>query len=1101
MGSSSQRWRPTGLTSRLRQMRVGTKVVLAVMLPVCTLLAFAVASAIFETWNTEHASSYRAKVRLSFAVSQVADALGNERLAAVLTRLKPGAASRAQFAAAERLTTSAFQQATRQAAHGAAPGGVAASLSTAWRRREALVRRLYQPSLSSEEVVNTYGALTKRLFDATAGLLVGGPSVVSSQAANAYLPLTEAIESASHDALFVASLIALHRSASPSPWYALETGQLDDFSQRAAGPLVAQLRSILASPPALAVQRLESQLVSNTGATVRGISLRRWLSTSAATAAALRALADRDRHSLSPVLAHEVDAPRVRGIRNLGLALVILMVVGALALAVRRSIVGPLSETSVAARKLSRGDLTAEVTYSSPDEIGEVVAAFRDVQATVNRLVEEIADQNRAVRENRLDHRADAAALEGAWAQLLAGMNDSMAAFAELQERQQRAEREFERIFEMSLDLVYVMDFHGYLKRVNPAFERTLGYSPEELMSRPAVDFLHPDDRNLSLDAMSVSVTGEQIGQFENRNMRADGEIRWIQWSARAVPDEGLIYGVGRDVTESRQAAEEQAALRRVATLVARAVASDEVFNAVAKEVGKLLSADIALIGRYGPGPSVTALVGWRSDGAAVPLGRDVKLGGQNVMSLVYSTRAPVRLEEYSKASGEVAKWSRDTGIGSAIGVPITVEGRVWGVMMISLEQEQSWPLGTEERLANFTELAATAIANAQAREELRQVADEQTALRRVATLVARGVAPEVVFDAVAAEVGNFLPAIDVALVGRYTSARSIEFVGGWRNVGEVDWVGTSTTIGGENVSTAVFETGQPARVDHLMDDASAATSVALRTGAHSSAGAPINVEGKLWGVVIVGSVREEALPPGIEHDLAGFTELAATAIANSQAREELAASRARIVATADEARRHIERDLHDGVQQRLIVLGLQLQAARAVASEATPLGEALGQIGKTLASALDELREIASGIHPAVLRHGGLRAAIRVLARRSPVPVEVDVPADLHLSERLKVAAYYVVSEALTNVTKHAGASGVEIRADADDEWLELVIHDDGIGGATIGAGSGLLGLTDRVEALGGRIQIVSPPSEGTTVRVNLPLAPVKTDLALNPV
>jgi signal transduction histidine kinase len=297
-----------------------------------------------------------------------------------------------------------------------------------------------------------------------------------------------------------------------------------------------------------------------------------------------------------------------------------------------------------------------------------------------------------------------------------------------------------------------------------------------------------------------------------------------------------------------------------------------------------------------------------------------------------------------------------------------------------------------------------------------------------------------------------------------------------------------------------VFESKQPARVGHLGDDATSAAAFDRQTASRSSAGAPISLEGRLWGLIAVGSIHEAGLPQGIERELAGFTELVATAIANTDAREQLLASRARVLAAADEARRRIERDLHDGVQQRLVALGLQLHAAHGMAQGSPVLNEQLSQLGRGLASVLFELREISTGVHPAILRHGGLRSAIRALARLSPVPVELDLTEDLSLGDRAEVAAYYVVSEALTNVAKHAQASSVEICVRVHDSQLELMIRDDGVGGATTGAGSGLIGLADRVEAIGGRIQIISPPGEGTTLNVTLPCAPAATSPALDP-
>ena len=1086
-------------------MRVGTKLLLLAMLPVCCVVGLAVVSGVSNYRTASRLSSYRAEARLSFVLAPLAVDLAHERRAAVLVRLDPGAAADAQLVAYERATTLAFEQARARAVRVAAPVDVVGELDAARRQRQALVLQLDAGSLGPAPAIAGYSVITENVI-ALAGALDGeAPSPASARAASAYGSILQAIESASRERVFLTTLLAprgARQQPTADPWGALEAAELNAFRQNAAGPLVGDLEAVLFSPAGTTVQRLRDELAADPATATRSTTLQQWLSISGTRVDALRGVAGAAGRSLDAVVSDELGSAHARAVRDLALSLVVLALVTAVALALRRSIARPLSEVSAAARGLARGEIAAGVEYSSQDEIGDVAAAFRDVHATAERLVDEIRAKNRAVRENRLEHRADASGLEGVWSQLLAGMNDTMASFAELQKRREHAERETARIFEMSLDLLCVIGFDGYFKRVNPAFERTLGYSRQALLSRPGFHFAHPDDLERSREIFSSLRQGEQVAHFENRNVCSDGSVRWLQWSARAVPEEALIYAVARDVTESRRAAEEQAALRRVATLVARAAAPDLVFAAVAEEAGRLLSADIALIGRYAAGPSVTAIVAWRRDGREnpVPLGRDVPLGGENIMSRVFAEGGPVRIEAYSKASGALAELGRASRMGSAVGVPIEVEGRLWGVMMISLEHERPWPPDTEERLANFTDLAATAIANAEARAELRYFAEEQTALRRVATLVARGVAPEVAFAAVAEEVAKVLPGVDLALLGRYTPDQSIEFVGGWSSVGEADWVGKTVRIGGQNVSTAVFETEQPARVDHLNDDAMPLTAVALGTGARSSAGAPIKIEGQLWGLMIVASVQEDRLPIGIEHELAGFTDLVSTAIANAHARKEVAASRARVVAAADEARRRIERDLHDGVQQRLVVLGLQLQAARELANGAPTARDQLAQIGQGLTNVVEELREISSGIHPVVLRHGGLRAGIRALARRSPVPVEVEVPADLGLPDPVEIAAYYVASEAITNAAKHAHASSMEIRVSLNERELELTIRDDGVGGAMVGAGSGLIGLTDRVQAVGGRIEIASPRGGGTTLHVTLPLAPLPTQSMTEP-
>jgi signal transduction histidine kinase len=377
----------------------------------------------------------------------------------------------------------------------------------------------------------------------------------------------------------------------------------------------------------------------------------------------------------------------------------------------------------------------------------------------------------------------------------------------------------------------------------------------------------------------------------------------------------------------------------------------------------------------------------------------------------------------------------------------------------------------------------------AASRDELRALVEEQTALRRVATLVAQGAPPEEVFGAVVEEVGQLLP-VDLVGMGRYEPDRSQTIVAAWGGAVKLFPVGRRFGLGGNNLATTVFDTGRPARTDSYLDATGEVGTTARDSGFRSAVGTPIIVEGRVWGVVIAGSSGVQPLPPDTEARLADFTKLLATAIANAESRAALAASRARVVAAADEARRRIERDLHDGAQQRLVSLGLELREARSAVP--TQLGELecnLSHVADGLASVGEELREISRGIHPAILSGGGLGPALRALARRSPVAVELDVRPERRLPERVEVAAYYVVSEALTNAAKHAHASAVHVDVDASDSIVKLAIRDDGVGGADPRRGSGLIGLTDRVEALGGRIEMASPVGRGTSLLVRIPI------------
>jgi signal transduction histidine kinase len=531
----------------------------------------------------------------------------------------------------------------------------------------------------------------------------------------------------------------------------------------------------------------------------------------------------------------------------------------------------------------------------------------------------------------------------------------------------------------------------------------------------------------------------------------------------------------------------EQAALRRVATLVARGAPPEEVFAKVAEEAGRLLGAGYTAMARYDPDGARTLTAFWSSTGAAFPVGSRAGLGGRNVSTLVYKTGRAARIDDYAGASGTIADVISEFGFRAAVGVPVSVEGRLWGVMVVASRAEPL-PAGTEARLAGFTELAATAIANAQARVELRGFAEEQAALRRVATLVARAAAPEEVLAAVTEEAGRLLHT-DYATMNRYGPDGAITVVAAWSSTVAAYRAGSQWSIGGQNVNTLVFQTGRAARIDDYAGASGPAGEAAHGLGLRAGLGVPVSVAGRLWGVMFVASSREP-LPAGTEAKLAGFTELAATAIANAEAQAALTASRARIVATADATRRRIERNLHDGAQQRLISLALNLRAAQAAAPPgAGELVQELDEVAAGVDGVLDELREIARGLHPAILAEGGLRPALKTLARRSAVPINLDIQVAGRLPEPVETAAYYTVAEALTNAAKHARATTADIQVSVSDGILRVHVRDDGRGGADFSHGSGLVGLKDRVEAFGGHLDLHSPPGAGTTLDITLPL------------
>jgi signal transduction histidine kinase len=536
---------------------------------------------------------------------------------------------------------------------------------------------------------------------------------------------------------------------------------------------------------------------------------------------------------------------------------------------------------------------------------------------------------------------------------------------------------------------------------------------------------------------------------------------------------------VGIMVDELSRLTEEQAALRRIAMLVATEAPTDTLLAAVIGEVGRLLRVDLACVGRIGSDGTVTVDAGWSRPGIPFPADARWSPDPEIASTRVAEAGVPVAVHRVDDESSS----------GSAVGMPITVEGRSWGMMIAASTVEQRLPANMEARLAGFADLVATAIANAESRADLARLADEQAALQRVATLVARAALQGELFSSVTEEVGRLLQA-DHTNMSRYESDGTATIIASWHRDGTHLADGIRRRLGGKNLATLVSESGESARLDNYTDVSGALADVIRELGSRSGVGAPIVVEGRLWGVMIAGAVGDEPLPADSEARLASFTELAATAIANADSRAALAASRARVVAAADETRRRIERDLHDGAQQRLVSLALDLRAVQAaMPSELGELEGELSGVADELARVLDELREFARGIHPAILVEGGLGPALKALARRSPVPVMLDMRAQGRLPEPIEIATYYVVSEALTNVAKHAHASVVHVRVEVLDGGLRVTVEDDGAGGADPTEGSGLVGLKDRVEALDGTITIRSTPGAGTSVHVELPL------------
>jgi PAS domain S-box-containing protein len=595
----------------------------------------------------------------------------------------------------------------------------------------------------------------------------------------------------------------------------------------------------------------------------------------------------------------------------------------------------------------------------------------------------------------------------------------------------------------------------------------------------------------------------------DQRIKTRDGASRWISdASVEILGRDGRsigAMGMLQDITERKRTeqemsrlADEQAALRRVATLIAREARPAEVFSAVAKEVAHALDVPLTAVVRYEPEGMAIQVGAWGGENP-FPIGTSWALDDRSVSGLVASTGRPARVNDYSEVAGAISTTlAREAGIRTAVGVPILVDGKTWGVMMALSTEQKELPADTEARLAAFTELIATAISNIQARDDLRDLANEQAALRRVATLVARGTDAPAVFSAVCAETGELIGATSVNLA-HFTPDGFNSTMAGWSLRDTHVPTGTRLPLSGDTINGLIQRTAAPARFDSYEDSSSELAAVIRQRGVRSEIGAPVIVEGQLWGALIVGTDRDELLPAGAELRVARFAELVATAVANATTRSELIASRARIVAAGDEARRRLERNLHDATQQRLVALGLDLQGVRAtLPADQHEARSNLERIENETDTILEEVRELSRGLHPALLSQSGLGPALSALARNSPIKVDLNASLDKRPPEAIETAVYYVISEALTNAAKHSQATAITVTVAAGSDVLHATIEDDGVGGAEASAGSGLIGLIDRVEALGGRLALDSPPGEGTKIAIELPVdAPPFGELA----
>ena len=665
-----------------------------------------------------------------------------------------------------------------------------------------------------------------------------------------------------------------------------------------------------------------------------------------------------------------------------------------------------------------------------------------------------------------------------------------------------RAGEHLSAYLEAAIDCVIVADASGRIVEFNPAAERTFGYSRKEALGRTMAELIVPPslrERHIAAFARFVKTReGSMLGRrVELTGMRADGSEFPVELALSQVEAEPvLICGALRDISATKQAeshlrelAEEQAALRQVATLVAYESSPERLVAVVVEQVARVFDVPLVRLIRYEPTAAVVVGGFSESDDEPFPIGSRWQLDTPGLLATIRHTGRAARVEDYAQAPGDGAGAVRAAGMRSAVGSPIVVGGRVWGAIVLLSPRSASLPEDTGARLADFTDLVATALANAESRAALSQLADEQAALRRVATLVAEGAAPSEVFDAVIAEVGQLLGAAQIGLA-RYENEHEISVLAIRGQSPEILRAGVRLPLDGDSVNARILRTGRSARLDFAEEGSGSVAEVLRRDNVNATVGAPIVVDGALWGMIGASWRGDDQPPADAEERLAQFAELVDTAIANADSRDQLMASRARVIAAADESRRRIERDLHDGAQQQLVTLAVALQRVQAkIPSALDEVRADVGRVADGLTGAVNELRDLSRGIHPAILTEGGLSPALKTLGRRSDVRVKLDVGFEHRLPDQVEVAAYYTVSEALTNASKHANATRVWVSLRFDHDMLRLSIRDDGVGGADSNRGSGLTGLRDRIEALGGRIKIESPSGSGTLIELEIPI------------
>ena len=545
---------------------------------------------------------------------------------------------------------------------------------------------------------------------------------------------------------------------------------------------------------------------------------------------------------------------------------------------------------------------------------------------------------------------------------------------------------------------------------------------------------------------------------------------------------------------ELRRLQGERQALLRLGALAGTAPIG-ELFDAIAEELARVVDLktgetheDMSGLSRFNPDATLTLLAAWgKVPDYPSPIGSTWPLlDGDSANGRVYRTGRPARLEGTIPVTGSISGRLGVIRANSSIAVPIFVDDHLWGSATIVSDRPEALPPSTEARLSDFAALVSTAISSAQRREEVRRLAEEQTAIRRVATVVAEQPALSVVFESVCAELRALLGVEDTKVVQFERDGRTT-VVGADGATEEMMPIGYSSVLDESLAVERVRRTGRSVRIDNYDEIDGSEAGQVRDARIQASIAYPIRLGDRLWGALAVASsdaarITDQMLPP-----VADCVELIATAIRNTEAAESLRASRERIVTAADDARRRFERNLHDGAQQRLVALALELRHNVQVSD-----GIDTTAIAGELESIVTDLRDLSRGLHPAVLSEAGLPGAIKMLVRQCATPTTLRMPdAWPEIGDRTQVACFYLLSEALTNIVKHSRATAAELTVEIGDDHLDVVVKDDGVGGARLGlgSGSGLVGIADRVETLGGALTVESVAGQGTTLTARLPL------------